>query len=354
MISKTGLNILSHIFDDTTNSYKLVFFHALLRELDNNFFPKIIDLNELAVGMLCTAWYPAYYYKLNHGDRDQLIVKLRKLNISGNTNQSIAKLKQQIRKLDPKELEQLKQYVPYRLIRVFFSNAVKDLPDQKINDALFKISSISFDTVKPLYRFIDKNTIEIHPCWLQFFRDQYPFIRKWMLHSYAEYLEKLNPYVSGIIKKIEPPNNRQNISSLSKLWRDFNGSNKNQCIFTNKVLRDKFDVDHYLPWSYVTHNEIWNTIPLDQSINRSKSNMLPPKETLAKFIETHYKFFKFLVKRQRKEDEKYLNSYFRSMKFETSSLSKQVFQSKMNELIKPMLLHAESMGFIIFNPKIYK
>ena len=129
MINKTGLNILSHLFDDKTNSYKLVFFHALLKELDNNFFPNTINLNDLIIGMLCSAWYPAYYYKLNHGDRDQLVLKLKKLNISGNTNQSITKLKQQIRKLDSKELEQLKRYVPYRLIRVFFSNAVKDLPD---------------------------------------------------------------------------------------------------------------------------------------------------------------------------------------------------------------------------------
>ena len=76
MINKTGLNILSHLFDDKTNSYKLVFFHALLKELDNNFFPNTINLNDLIIGMLCSAWYPAYFYKLNHGDRDQLVLKL--------------------------------------------------------------------------------------------------------------------------------------------------------------------------------------------------------------------------------------------------------------------------------------
>ena len=36
-----------------------------------------------------------------------------------------------------------------------------------------------------------------------------------------------------------------------------------------------YDVDHFIPWSFVMNDELWNLMPMDSSLNSSKSNRLP-------------------------------------------------------------------------------
>lgn len=36
-----------------------------------------------------------------------------------------------------------------------------------------------------------------------------------------------------------------------------------------------YDLDHFIPWSFVSHDLLWNLMPADPSINSSKSNKLP-------------------------------------------------------------------------------
>ena len=39
------------------------------------------------------------------------------------------------------------------------------------------------------------------------------------------------------------------------------------------------NIDHFIPWSFVSHDLLWNLIPVDGSINSSKSNRLPELNT---------------------------------------------------------------------------
>ena len=49
-----------------------------------------------------------------------------------------------------------------------------------------------------------------------------------------------------------------------------------RCIYTNTELYpDDYDLDHFIPWSFVSHDLLWNLIPSDGSSNSSKSNKLP-------------------------------------------------------------------------------
>ena len=44
-------------------------------------------------------------------------------------------------------------------------------------------------------------------------------------------------------------------------------------------LKDvSISVDHFIPWQYVAHDELWNLHPTTQSINSSKNNSLPTWE----------------------------------------------------------------------------
>ena len=75
-----GLDVgaLSRLFDDSTNSYKRLFFAALLAEFKASDF-KIckFTISNLTIGMLAAAWYPVRYYQLSLGVRDKVDEILR-------------------------------------------------------------------------------------------------------------------------------------------------------------------------------------------------------------------------------------------------------------------------------------
>jgi hypothetical protein len=46
-------------------------------------------------------------------------------------------------------------------------------------------------------------------------------------------------------------------------------------IFNGETLDKRFDVDHFLPWSFVVHDEFWNLAPGVPAVNRNESDHLP-------------------------------------------------------------------------------
>ena len=47
-------------------------------------------------------------------------------------------------------------------------------------------------------------------------------------------------------------------------------------VYTGEALNDiSYDIDHFVPWSFVMNDELWNLMPMDSSLNSSKSNKLP-------------------------------------------------------------------------------
>ena len=46
-------------------------------------------------------------------------------------------------------------------------------------------------------------------------------------------------------------------------------------VFTGReIVPKQYDVDHFIPWSFVMNDELWNLMPMESSLNSSKSNRL--------------------------------------------------------------------------------
>ena len=46
-------------------------------------------------------------------------------------------------------------------------------------------------------------------------------------------------------------------------------------VFTGKPVNTKqYDIDHFIPWSFVMNDELWNLMPMDSSLNSSKKGFL--------------------------------------------------------------------------------
>ena len=53
-----------------------------------------------------------------------------------------------------------------------------------------------------------------------------------------------------------------------------------ECVWTGKSLKDKYEVDHVIPFDLWHNNDLWNLMPATKDANRQKSNRLPSSELL--------------------------------------------------------------------------
>lgn len=59
---------------------------------------------------------------------------------------------------------------------------------------------------------------------------------------------------------------------------------------------NKSDIDHFIPWSYVCSEKLWNLIPAESSINHSKSNNLPDWERyFDPFAHNQYRMYSLVL-----------------------------------------------------------
>ncbi|MFT5852398.1 MAG: hypothetical protein ACI87J_002374, partial [Colwellia sp.] len=53
-----------------------------------------------------------------------------------------------------------------------------------------------------------------------------------------------------------------------------------RCVWSDKSLKNKYDIDHSMPFSRWPNNDLWNLLPTDSQINNQKSDRLPTEQKL--------------------------------------------------------------------------
>ena len=53
-----------------------------------------------------------------------------------------------------------------------------------------------------------------------------------------------------------------------------------QCVWSAKSLKQKYDIDHSMPFARWPNNDLWNLLPTDSKINNQKSDRLPTEHKL--------------------------------------------------------------------------
>ncbi len=63
----------------------------------------------------------------------------------------------------------------------------------------------------------------------------------------------------------------------------------------NLIREKKYDIDHFVPWSFVMNDELWNLMPMDSSLNSSKSNRLPKWDPFfRRFADNQYVMYELI------------------------------------------------------------
>lgn len=291
---EVSATILARLFANVTNSYKFLFFLALLEAAERQVFDatRPISLRALSVDMMTIGWYPHVYYRLSFGKADKIGVELDRILPRSILDSTIHPWdRPKIRELISSRLGEtdLYRYVPYRLVRPFFPEIIK-IKDHEVNDRVAEFCEEYFYTRKPLYRFEQSNeALLLHPDWAKYFSDNLPILRAWAQWQFLNYMQSRNPSVPGIALKLFPPPKRQSLTRQTNFWREVVSATPIVCIYSGSTLStDGFALDHFIPWSFVVHNQPWNLIPVLPAANSAKNDRLPASEYLDKFIEIQH------------------------------------------------------------------
>lgn len=106
-------------------------------------------------------------------------------------------------------------------------------------------------------------------------------------YHFSQMLEKLNdiPNVYYLITKIENITRRTSMDQFYKLLVAYD---ENGCFYCGKTLessRKQVHVDHFIPWSFVQTDSLWNLVLSCAKCNLSKNALLPAEQYLGDIVE---------------------------------------------------------------------
>lgn len=72
-------------------------------------------------------------------------------------------------------------------------------------------------------------------------------------------------------------------------------------VFKNKPIdKNNYEVDHFMPWTFVMNDELWNLMPMDSLLNSSKNNKLPLWEPFFKrFAYNQYSMYELIYEKEK-------------------------------------------------------
>ncbi len=354
----SDLNIasLARLFKDTTNSYKYIFFLSVLDILKRRTFDTKtpITFKELVVEMLANAWFPYAYFKLSFGMRDQIIIQLDSLKLI--VTDSVLKFtdtdKEQLRTIisDQNIDTALMRYVPYRLILPFLERSAKPKKDADVNKWVKEKAVSAYEIAATPY-FIEQDGIKINQQWANYFREHYAIIRGWVAWEWLNYMQRCNPNVPALANKLFPPQQRASLSIQKKYWHVVLEHTPVSCIFSKeRITQTAPPLDHFLPWSFVAHDQLWNLIPTIPNVNSSKSNHLPDSSYYQDFITLqHLGLVTANEHLCMQEWNKYAESYLLDFKITNKNdlLNKDILAHAYQPILESLTNLAKGQGFCV-------
>lgn len=360
------LNILalSQLFQSTTNSYKYLFFNSILDILAYRLFDdsESISFQELMIEMLANAWYPHTFFCLSFGKQDRIANKLDSLDLTVNTR--VLKFNSSDKIALKKIISQnnltaiiadFKKNVPFRLLRPFLQEKLRDFDvNYEVVKKTPEIANQYFSILKPLYRFNantyqDSTAIILHPEWIEYFKQNFPIIKDWVAWQWLIYMQKNNQNTPNLASKLFPLDKRESLHQQAKYWKFILEKRSIKCIYSQQILdKNNISIDHYLPWSFVAHDRLWNLIPTINHVNASKSNNIPSSQYLVKFIQLQHQGL--TISHQylpRKEWLKYTENYLLDLKISQAEdlLNLELLSNIYNRQFEPLISLAKIQGF---------
>lgn len=258
--------------------------------------------------------------------------------------------------------EQLTNMVPYRALSGFFVNSRENVnwgSVRRLTEYIRRINQV----VTPLPYTLGessklKKEVYFNPVWMKMIQDNTVSILGWIQYEKVKWLQNNNPEVPGLIYKLSPMDEKiRKLSNVRKLWEGIMDIHEVRDVFTGKIVIEKqYDVDHFIPWSFVMNDELWNLMPMDSSLNCSKSNRLPKWNPFFRiFAGNQYLMYKMVHERQelhKRFESCYrdnLHSIWAGQELYCKGNSQEEFYNILEKNMQPVYDSAKRQGYEIWN-----
>jgi hypothetical protein len=186
--------------------------------------------------------------------------------------------------------------------------------------------------------------ISIQPLWQNYFQRHMKLLRDFCFWNLTLFLQQRNPNIPDIPNKLLRPEVRQPLTAQRRYWKKvFEAEVSLKCIYSNKELSaDAYDVEHFVPYGFVAHHQLWNLIPADPSVNSSKGDRLPQLDTyFNRFYQMQTKALDVIGRLD--PGNKLLEDYVNV--FPGFSLNNRIKKPQFLAVIQPLITIASNNGF---------
>ena len=132
------------------------------------------------------------------------------------------------------------------------------------------------------YKTSSEKYIVLNTQALKFLKEENEILLKILVLEWAKFLEKTN-FTPRLISKIEqmkdPP--RRSLTKFREVLLEMT----QECFYCATPLKDgDIHIDHFIPWSYIYEDALWNLVPACSRCNLIKSDALAPQSCMEKMI----------------------------------------------------------------------
>ena len=289
--------------------YKFYWLEAIVNLITEGLEETTFD--EIINEMIANAWYSVLEFHVHlsgivlgevKDGLERAVIKLSE--ISGlPANASKVEIKNEIKKYDSElklEKEQLTNMVPYRALAGFFKKVDETADWESMRRMVAYIERVNKVNILPYTLGSSsklKKEVHFNHSWIRMIQDNAVAILGWIQFEKVKWLQNNNPEVPGLVYKLAPMDEKmRKLNAVRKLWDVALSLDTIQDVFTDEPIDPyKYDVDHFIPWSFVMNDELWNLMPMDSSLNSSKSNKLPEWDPFfGKFLNNQFVLYRLI------------------------------------------------------------
>ena len=284
---------LAASFSNTSATYKFYWLIAIIEAVEKG--NTTIKKRTLFSSMIANSWYTVNYFKVSFGKQDliqqavETILRTEKLTIDLQKAILFEVLENSDNAITIQALHHFNKNVPHWFLSPWFAKVAVE------NDVAYRKRIYSSSQVFEndcLYALYDDHII-INPNWIAYLQLNAKILKDFCYWNLALFLQTRNPNVPDIPNKLIKPAVRNALTNQrTNYWNIvFKELGSIDCIFTNTALTaDRYALDHFIPHAFVSHDLMWNLVPISTSFNSTKSDKLP-------IMDTHFDGFLICKKR---------------------------------------------------------
>ncbi len=326
------------------NSYKLYWLSGIMEEIKVGNYE--IKFRRIVIWMVAKSWFTLLQFKLHFGVQDKLYLLVNyiyencDLKINSSQNEVISYLENCKNNEVNKLITHFYRFVPFRLLTPFYLQELKNVREPKRNATIEHLS-----IKEPKLYAIHNDKIIVPYKWFQYLYDNQAIVDGWVSFKTISFLQSRNPNVPAIIEKINPPI-RRNLTKVSNYWKEILKNYQLLNIYDKSILSmNNISIDHFIPWSFVHHDKVWNLLPVSKSVNSMKSDKLPDLDRfLDAFVSLQFKAFTASLKLN--INQKLLEDYTLLPNIELRrDFPLHIFGDSLKKTITPLYQLAKNQGF---------